>query len=273
MVSIVHISDLHFGEYEGRSFEAAIKAINAIRPDCVIVSGDVTHGGRRAQFAAAMKMFDRIAVPLVGCPGNHDAPVFSWHKRALSPFARFNNLQLANAWDSACGLVSVRAINSARGLQARWDWSQGVYDPAAFAAAQRSFAHGARWRIIACHHPPHAPPSVAMRLKTRRAREAIARLHGAYTFLCGHVHARREFTAFDRPDIDVVTAPSLGSPRARGGGLGFLVLRFSNQRSIEEWRWLCGAFRPVSECAASAPAARSAPAAPEARRLTKKTIG
>lgn len=254
MVSIVHISDLHFGEHKERSFEAAIKAINAIRPDCVVVSGDVTHGGRRAQFAAAMRMFDRIGVPLVGCPGNHDAPVFSWHTRALAPFARFDELQLAKAWDSPCGLVSVRAINSARGLQARLDWSQGVYDPAAFEAAQRSFARGTRWRIMACHHPPHAPPNLAMRLKTRRASEAIARLCGAYTFLCGHVHARREFTAFDRSSIDVVTAPSLGSTRTRGGDLGFLVLRFGDHRSIEEWRGRCGAFRPVSERAARASA-------------------
>jgi 3',5'-cyclic AMP phosphodiesterase CpdA len=70
--TLAHISDLHLGRSEATDLEVA-RAVAALHTvDHVIVSGDVTHRGRRDELAR----FERLFAPLMGrltvVPGNHD---------------------------------------------------------------------------------------------------------------------------------------------------------------------------------------------------------
>lgn len=200
---------------QAQSFEPAAACINEIGADCVVVTGDITHSGRRREFAVARAFFARLNAPIIGCPGNHDAPVFNPLLRVLSPISRYEALGLLSRWDSQCGEVSVRAFNSARAVQARWDWSQGVYAQRDIEKVARSFPESAMHRLLACHHPPHAAPGTAMKVGTLDAEQALWGLNGDHVLLCGHLHASAEFRAFERPHLQVYTAPTLGSARAR----------------------------------------------------------
>lgn len=72
--TLAHISDLHLGRSEATDLEVAraVAALGAV--DHVIVSGDVTHRGRRDELGR----FERMFAPLVAAgrvtvvPGNHD---------------------------------------------------------------------------------------------------------------------------------------------------------------------------------------------------------
>jgi predicted phosphodiesterase len=245
MVTVVHLSDIHCGETPSAKLKPARDAINAIGADCVVVTGDITHHGRRSEFAAARAFIDGLVAPVVGCPGNHDVPVFNPLLRALTPFSRFDALNLMSRWDSRCGKVSIRAFNSARAVQARLDWSQGVYLKEEMKALSASFPERAAYRVLACHHPPHGAPGTTMTVATLGAEAALSHLDGDHVLLCGHLHARSDFPAFGRRNVLVSTAPTLASARMRGQSPGFRVLRFHEARTAEEWVWTGEDYAPA----------------------------
>lgn len=243
---LIHISDLHMGERASARLDAALAAINALAPDCIVLTGDVTHSGRQREFRLAASFLAQLRAPVVGAPGNHDAPVFNPALRLLTPFQRFYALGLLRAWDSACGLVSVRAFNSARAFQARSDWSQGVYAHDELLSLSRSFKEGAEHRVFVCHHPPHAPHFSPLRIHTLGAERALAQLSGTHLFLCGHLHRSAEFPAFGQEHLMVSTAPTLASARERGQDPGFRAMRFGAQRETQDWLWRDGHYAPHS---------------------------
>jgi serine/threonine-protein phosphatase CPPED1 len=74
-IRVVQISDLHIGlkshpEGEEHS-EQAVALINKLRPDLVLVSGDIAENNEDAR-ARAAKLLRKIEVPYKTVPGNHD---------------------------------------------------------------------------------------------------------------------------------------------------------------------------------------------------------
>ena len=71
---IVQISDVHFGHlFNAEAFRTAIKEINAISPDAVVITGDLTEDGVKSEFKAAAKGLKQLkAKPLIYVSGNHD---------------------------------------------------------------------------------------------------------------------------------------------------------------------------------------------------------
>lgn len=245
MVRIAHISDLHCGEVSHHRLDRACYAINSISPDIVVATGDITHSGRRREYVVAKRFFATLRAPILGCPGNHDAPVFDPIARIWTPFQRFRLLGLASAWDSSCGTVSIRALNSACAIQARPDWSQGIYRSDDFAALTHSFAPLAQHRIIACHHPPHAPSPARMPIATRGLSAALAPLKGEHLFLCGHLHHSADYHVTGFAHLRVMTAPTLTSTRERGEPPGFRLITISSSMTTTIWRWSGDAYAPV----------------------------
>jgi 3',5'-cyclic AMP phosphodiesterase CpdA len=72
--TLAHISDLHVGRDEAT--DAAVVAVAAelaaTDVDEVLVTGDVTHRGRREELARFERIFEPIRDRLVIVPGNHD---------------------------------------------------------------------------------------------------------------------------------------------------------------------------------------------------------
>lgn len=244
MVRIAHISDLHCGEVSHYRLDRACDAINGISPDLVVVTGDITHSGRRREYAVAKRFFAALRAPILGCPGNHDAPVFDPIARMWAPFQRFEQLGLASAWDSNCGTVSIRALNSACAIQGTPDWSQGVYRREDFAALAASFTPAATRRIIACHHPPHAPSPARMPIATRGLSAALAQLKGEHLFLCGHLHHSADYRVTGFAHLRVMTAPTLTSTRERGEPPGFRLITLASIPTQETWRWRGDEYEP-----------------------------
>ncbi|MCA9205576.1 MAG: metallophosphoesterase, partial [Planctomycetales bacterium] len=77
-LTILHISDLHFGPpYVPRVGEALLREAALVRADVIVASGDFTQRAKPEQFAAARKFLDSLpAAPVVVVPGNHDVPLY-----------------------------------------------------------------------------------------------------------------------------------------------------------------------------------------------------
>ncbi|MCA1709878.1 MAG: metallophosphoesterase, partial [Actinobacteria bacterium] len=74
-IRIAQISDIHCGEpmFEPEMMKTAIRGIEEIEPDLVVIAGDLTAAGYEWEFKEAAEWIDRINFPKVIIPGNHDA--------------------------------------------------------------------------------------------------------------------------------------------------------------------------------------------------------
>lgn len=75
MTVIAHISDLHISDiaFEEDVFLQAVNEINALNPDMIILTGDITNNGYYKQYEKAMGYLAMFEAPLFAVPGNHDA--------------------------------------------------------------------------------------------------------------------------------------------------------------------------------------------------------
>jgi 3',5'-cyclic AMP phosphodiesterase CpdA len=61
-----------------------------LKPQVLLLSGDITQRATRAQFEAARAFVQRLQVPqLLAVPGNHDVPLWHLPLRLLQPYARY----------------------------------------------------------------------------------------------------------------------------------------------------------------------------------------
>jgi 3',5'-cyclic AMP phosphodiesterase CpdA len=88
MMTILHISDLHFGPpYVPAVGDALRTAARAVDPDVIVASGDFTQRAREEQFAEARAYLDSLpAVPILVTPGNHDVPLYRVFERLFDPY-------------------------------------------------------------------------------------------------------------------------------------------------------------------------------------------
>lgn len=240
MTRLVQISDVHFGAEDPALVEPLSRAINALAPDLVILTGDVTTFGRRREFAAARGFLDTLEAPVVGAPGNHDTPYFDMAARLTSPWKRFERWLGPRLQPRAeGGRARVEMLPTARGAQARVDWSLGrVRKRDAIRAGAALSGHDGL-KVLAGHHPLVAPGGLKGRAKTSggaRAARLIAEA-GVDLYLSGHLH--QVFAeALDRGDGSVcwfVGAGTALSRRTRGEPASFNVIEAGEDPRLVVW--------------------------------------
>lgn len=90
MTRLVQISDPHFGTEQPPVLRALECWVREQAPDALLLSGDITQRGTRAQFDAASAFVGRLGVPrLLAIPGNHDIPLVNLAARCLNPYGRY----------------------------------------------------------------------------------------------------------------------------------------------------------------------------------------
>jgi 3',5'-cyclic AMP phosphodiesterase CpdA len=218
---IVHVSDLHAGRREDADVERALAAfVAAASPELVVVSGDLTHRGRREQHERARRLLASLGPPVLAVPGNHDIP-FLPPARTARPWAEFERLWGTTEPTYAAPGLHVVGLNSVRPLRQQG----GALAEAQLerAAARLAQAEPGALRVVVLHHQLVGSPWRAARKRPVSRRDRV--LHrlaqaGAELILSGHIHQsavseRREFEVVgeDVRTTVVATAPGLGRPR------------------------------------------------------------
>ncbi len=196
MSRVAHISDVHFGGENAAAVTAALEELHREPPDLTVITGDITSVGAIEEFDRAAAWLHGLPRPLVSTPGNHDVPYVGPGEilaRLISPFRRWETRfgPLDGDWVGAD--LAVALVNTARGAQARFNWSKGAIsvrqaDAAIDALAARPAGSLA---VVACHHPlvemiggPMTGHVHGGEKAARRFCEARADL-----ILTGHIHA------------------------------------------------------------------------------------
>ncbi len=153
MTLLLHLSDPHFGTERAPVVAALEALVREQRPDVLLLSGDITQRATPAQFAAARRFVDRLALPaLVAIPGNHDIPLFNLAARLLWPYARYARAfgpDLEPEFENP--EVLVLGLNTTR----RWRHVDGQVSAAQIERVARRCeqAPAAQWRIVVVHQP------------------------------------------------------------------------------------------------------------------------
>lgn len=191
MVTIAHISDLHFGREVPEVVEALAAELNRAPPDLMAVSGDLTQRARVREYQAARAFLDRLPQPLLVVPGNHDVPVNPF-RRLFAPWAHWQRwispeLEPVIHAEHFCAI----GVNSARRAGMYFDWSRGRINmeqlkqtEAALGACRKALY------IVVAHHPFLLTEASAHRRTISRGKLALPRLLKAEVdlILGGHVH-------------------------------------------------------------------------------------
>lgn len=267
MSVLLQISDTHFGTERAPVVEALVAFATQLRPDVVVLSGDITQRARRAQFQAARAFVDRLPTPVLAIPGNHDVPLFDVLARLIRPYGHYREAfgdDLEPVHASAELLVT--CLNTTRW----WRHKNGEISAAQIerVAARIAGAAPGQLRVIVVHQPVAVPQAGEVHNLVARHAAAVRRWAdaGADLVLGGHIHLPCVMPLTDLPrPLWVVQAGTAVSHRVRGEQPNSVnVLRWGQDAPpghcvIERW-----------DCAAAGPAfARAAVTAFEPLRMAR----
>ncbi len=194
MGRILQFSDIHFGVEHKRACAAALDWAHDTPSDLILITGDITQKGYPDEFAAAGEWIKAMPTPRFVIVGNHDVPYWDVAARLFYPWRAFEEATGHPAHDGEfiSDTVMVRGVVTARGWQARPNWSKGVIDldqTRRAAEALRAAPVGAL-RILACHHPLIEMIGTPMTGDVKRG-DAAAEIFaeaGVDLITTGHVH-------------------------------------------------------------------------------------
>jgi 3',5'-cyclic AMP phosphodiesterase CpdA len=252
MAVIAHVSDLHFGREDPRLVEALVRDLTAARPDLLAVSGDLTQRARRIEFAAARAFLDRIEVPRLVVPGNHDIPLVDLVRRFSRPLGRYRRY-IAEETDPflATAHFAALGVNTARSNV----WKNGRLSVAQIDSIRSRFCPlpPEVFKVLVAHHPFLPPPDDPAPALVGRGPEAlvVAEECGVDLILSGHLH--RGFTGDIRAhhvtirrSILVAQASTATSHRTRNEANGYNLIRYVfPQLEFTQLAWDGQAFRPT----------------------------
>lgn len=245
MRTLVHLSDLHFGRIDETLLEPVIATVTEIKPDVLVVSGDLTQRARSQQFKEAREFLDKLPSPQIIVPGNHDVPMHNVFARFLQPLDKYKEFITDDLTPfHADEELAIIGINTARSLTVK----DGRINEAQIEAIRERLCPfpDEIVKIIVTHHPFDLPEGHHREddlvNRAQLAMEAIARC-GADVLMAGHLHVSHTGQSSARYKIAghsalVVSAGTATSTRGRGETNSFNVLRVKHPFiNVERLSW------------------------------------
>ena len=187
-VRIAHLSDPHFGTNFPEVLNSLKNSIRELRPDLIILSGDITQRARSAQFKAAGDFVAELSeFRWAIVPGNHDIPLFNIFMRFFNPYGHFKKV-FKGLLEKQIPLegVEVFTLNST----SRFRHVQGDLNKKQIKKIVPDPSLKSEVRIVCFHHPMDCPKRVDEKNLLRGRDETMKVLAKAEIDLVlgGHIH-------------------------------------------------------------------------------------
>ncbi|MFN2388140.1 MAG: metallophosphoesterase [Actinomycetota bacterium] len=216
-LTIAQISDIHCGhpKFEPELMERVLEEILHLKPDLVVVAGDLTSDGYAPEYREAKRYLDRLAsLEMVVVPGNHDLKnvgflhfqdAFGRSERVVRlPFGKADGEQ-PDRW------ATVVAVNSSKPDLNEGEVGHGRYD-----WIRQSFEWLQDYRIFVLHHHLVSVPGTGReRNIVWDAGDVLALLIELEVdlVLCGHKHVPN---VWQLGEMLLVSSGTATSHRVRG---------------------------------------------------------
>ena len=117
MRTIAHISDLHFGRTDASMIRRLKAQLTELKPDLLVVSGDLTQRARVSEFTDARAFLDHLPQPQIIVPGNHDIELYNLYGRFVERLQRYRTYISQDVEPSYSDPeLMVASVNTARSL-------------------------------------------------------------------------------------------------------------------------------------------------------------
>lgn len=255
-ISIVHLSDLHFG---GPADIAQVEEMEALiprlSPHAIAISGDVTQRARHGEFQRAralVRQMERVAPTLI-VPGNHDVRWWAspfgirgqavkyekyrrYFGRDLTPMLTIPGAVLVGAL-TAYGISFGSLTPNLNDLAVKGHLPRRETDRVR--RMLESAAPGAVRVVVLHHNVLRGEHSQRMGLAHWRSAQQRLVAAGAEVILCGHDHQEGAGQIDGRVVVSTCGTPTT---RTRGGRASvFNVVRIQSDRvQVEHYRWEAG---------------------------------
>src|SRR5205807_4225867 len=139
---IAQVSDVHFGaalKLPPEALDAILDQLRLMKPDVVVIAGDLTTDGYEWEYEEAARWVERIEFPKIVIPGNHDSrnvgyvhfrrcfgEPYSRYRAAFDP-VRAERLQ-ATGFTVAALDSSEPDVNEGRVGRDRYGWVRAQFD-------------------------------------------------------------------------------------------------------------------------------------------------
>jgi 3',5'-cyclic-AMP phosphodiesterase len=203
---IVQLSDIHVGsQFQESVFERVIEEVNQLKPDAVIVTGDLTNEGLAKEYEKAKKLLSRLHTKkIIAISGNHDYRntgylLFKKH----FPFETVNELE---------GDVVVVTIGTAR--PDRDEGEVGYRQNLWLERTMKKYKD--KIKILAMHHHLIGIPDTgSARVEVIDAGDVLRTILSTKVnlVLCGHKHRP---WIWNFKELAIVNAGTASSERVRG---------------------------------------------------------
>lgn len=242
--TLLHLSDLHFGHIDPATLNPLTEIAQRMKPDLVVISGDLTQRARTQEFQAAKDFLTRLPKPQLVIPGNHDIPLYNLYDRFVGRLERYKQFITDDLHpfyrDDQIAVVGVNTARSLTFKNGRVSVSQMQMVRDRFCELDKSIV-----KVVVTHHPFDHPAGFDERDLVGRARLAMEHFAdcGADLLLAGHLHVGHTGSTATRYPLRgraalVVQAGTATSTRGRGEANSFNCLRIeADHLTVERWHW------------------------------------
>ena len=205
-MEIVQLSDIHVGaQFREAIFDQVIEEVNSLKPDAVIITGDLTNEGLKEQYEKCKTLISKINVDrIIAISGNHD-----YRNTGYLHFKKYFPFQTINELSDDVVLITIGT--------ARPDRDEGEVGHRQTLWLERTMKkYKERIKILAMHHHLIGIPDTGSdRLTIIDAGDVLrATLDSDVDLvLCGHKHRP---WLWDFNKLLIANAGSVSSERVRG---------------------------------------------------------
>ena len=205
-MEIVQLSDIHVGsQFREKVFEKAIDEINSLKPEAVVITGDLTNEGLVEQYEKCKKMISQINVEkIIAISGNHD-----YRNTGYLLFKKYFPFKTENDLGNDVILITLNSTRPDRDA-GEVGYQQTLWLERTLKKYENKF------KIVAMHHHLIGIPTTGSdRLTVIDAGDVLRTVldSNVNLVLCGHKHRP---WLWDFNTLSIANAGTTSSERVRG---------------------------------------------------------
>jgi len=237
-LKLIQLSDIHVGsQFQESKFNQVIEEINELKPDAILITGDLTNEGLISEYEKCKKIISKlICKKIITISGNHD-----YRNSGYLVFKKFFPFETVNELDNDIVLVTIGTARPDRN-EGEVGYRQNLWLERTMKKYQNKI------KILAMHHHLVGIPDTGSdRVTVIDAGDVLRTILDTKVelVLCGHKHRP---WIWNFKDLSIVNAGTASSDRARGLFENtYNIITIENKKIMVDLKFVGGKRMPLED--------------------------